>query len=173
MLFRSFGLMFGYNLKMCSCWDWIYSHSCCHFDLDLPSGNGANYPDKAYYNLTNMSKAVSTKMRKSTSYWELWSPYGGTDWLLTSICWLQNVKKTTPGIAFTEVGRVLGDKWKKMSGMYAWSWVNWFYAFSTVPPNPILSLFCECERPSPMTTYIRDIWGPSGDSYSVVSLKAL
>lgn len=28
----------------------------------------------------------------------------------------QNVKKTNPGIAFTEVGRVLGDKWKKMTG---------------------------------------------------------
>ena len=26
------------------------------------------------------------------------------------------VKKTNPGIAFTEVGRVLGDKWKKMTG---------------------------------------------------------
>ena len=27
----------------------------------------------------------------------------------------ENVKKTNPGIAFTEVGRVLGDKWKKMT----------------------------------------------------------
>ncbi|EOY03382.1 High mobility group isoform 3 [Theobroma cacao] len=29
----------------------------------------------------------------------------------------ENVKKSNPGIAFTEVGKVLGDKWKKMSGM--------------------------------------------------------
>ncbi|BBH00336.1 high mobility group [Prunus dulcis] len=27
----------------------------------------------------------------------------------------ENVKKSNPGIAFTDVGRVLGDKWKKMS----------------------------------------------------------
>lgn len=27
----------------------------------------------------------------------------------------ENVKKTNPGISFTDVGRVLGDKWKKMS----------------------------------------------------------
>ncbi|XP_024031637.1 FACT complex subunit SSRP1 [Morus notabilis] len=27
----------------------------------------------------------------------------------------ENVKKSNPGISFTEVGRVLGDKWKKMS----------------------------------------------------------
>ncbi|KAK6256046.1 High mobility group box domain - like 6 [Theobroma cacao] len=27
----------------------------------------------------------------------------------------ENVKKSNPGIAFTEVGKVLGDKWKKMS----------------------------------------------------------
>lgn len=30
---------------------------------------------------------------------------------------LQNVKKTNPGISFTEVGKVLGDKWNKMSGV--------------------------------------------------------
>ncbi|GAU43803.1 hypothetical protein TSUD_247920 [Trifolium subterraneum] len=27
----------------------------------------------------------------------------------------ENIKKTTPGISFTDVGRVLGEKWKKMS----------------------------------------------------------
>lgn len=31
---------------------------------------------------------------------------------------MQNIKKSTPGIAFTEVGRVLGDKWKKMTGIF-------------------------------------------------------
>jgi len=34
-----------------------------------------------------------------------------------SIVFLQNLKKTNPGISFTDVGRVLGEKWKKMSGM--------------------------------------------------------
>lgn len=29
----------------------------------------------------------------------------------------QNLKKTNPGISFTDVGRVLGEKWKKMSGI--------------------------------------------------------
>lgn len=28
----------------------------------------------------------------------------------------QNVKKSNPGIAFTDVGKVLGDRWNKMSG---------------------------------------------------------
>ncbi|MCH98748.1 FACT complex subunit SSRP1-like, partial [Trifolium medium] len=27
----------------------------------------------------------------------------------------ENIKKTNPGISFTDVGRVLGEKWKKMS----------------------------------------------------------
>jgi hypothetical protein len=38
---------------------------------------------------------------------------------LLFILW-QNLKKTNPGISFTDVGRVLGEKWKKMSGMAHW-----------------------------------------------------
>lgn len=30
---------------------------------------------------------------------------------------LQNIKKTNPGMSFTDVGRALGEKWKKMTGM--------------------------------------------------------
>lgn len=37
---------------------------------------------------------------------------------LTCISSLQNIKKSNPGISFTELGRVLGDKWNKMSGMW-------------------------------------------------------
>lgn len=40
-----------------------------------------------------------------------------------SIYFLQNLKKTNPGISFTDVGRVLGEKWKKMSGMAAVSFL--------------------------------------------------
>jgi len=40
-----------------------------------------------------------------------------------SIYILQNLKKTNPGISFTDVGRVLGEKWKKMSGMAAVSFL--------------------------------------------------
>lgn len=32
---------------------------------------------------------------------------------------LQNIKKSIPGLSFTEVGRALGEKWKKMSGIYS------------------------------------------------------
>lgn len=31
---------------------------------------------------------------------------------------LQNLKKDNPGLSFTDVGRALGEKWKKMSGMF-------------------------------------------------------
>jgi len=30
---------------------------------------------------------------------------------------MQNLKKNNPGMSFTDVGRALGDKWKKMTGM--------------------------------------------------------
>lgn len=30
---------------------------------------------------------------------------------------MQNVKKSNPGIAFTEVGRVLGERWNKLTGI--------------------------------------------------------
>lgn len=35
------------------------------------------------------------------------------------LVWLfvQNIKKSNPGLSFTDVGRALGDRWKKMSGM--------------------------------------------------------
>lgn len=33
------------------------------------------------------------------------------------IFFLQNIKKTNPGMSFTDVGRALGEKWKKMTGM--------------------------------------------------------
>lgn len=29
---------------------------------------------------------------------------------------VQNIKKSNPGLSFTEVGKALGEKWKKMSG---------------------------------------------------------
>lgn len=31
---------------------------------------------------------------------------------------MQNVKKTNPGISFTDVGKVLGERWNKMTGWY-------------------------------------------------------
>lgn len=43
-----------------------------------------------------------------------WEQFG---YWLCNLLATQNVKKTNPGISFTEVGRVLGEKWKKMSGM--------------------------------------------------------
>jgi len=38
---------------------------------------------------------------------------------------MQNLKKNNPGMSFTDVGRALGDKWKKMTGMafLAWSYM--------------------------------------------------
>lgn len=30
---------------------------------------------------------------------------------------MQNVKKANPGIPFTEIGKVLGERWNKMTGM--------------------------------------------------------
>lgn len=43
-----------------------------------------------------------------------WEQFG---YWLCNLLATQNVKKTNPGISFTELGRVLGEKWKKMSGM--------------------------------------------------------
>ena len=49
---------------------------------------------------------------------------------------VQNIKKINPGLSFTDVGRALGDKWKKMSGM----------ALACVPTGAVLmflSVFLE------------------------------
>lgn len=33
-----------------------------------------------------------------------------------AVC-MQNLKRNTPGLSFTDVGRALGERWKKMTGM--------------------------------------------------------
>lgn len=38
---------------------------------------------------------------------------------------LQNVKKDNPGIAFQEIGRVLGERWNKLSGFIYIFFSNW------------------------------------------------
>ncbi|RWW85803.1 hypothetical protein BHE74_00005490 [Ensete ventricosum] len=36
---------------------------------------------------------------------------------VSSVFHLQNLKKGNPGMSFTDVGRALGERWKKMTGL--------------------------------------------------------
>lgn len=49
---------------------------------------------------------------------------------------MQNVKKTNPGISFTDVGKVLGERWNKMTGWYNLNMrliVQWLTLALTLP----------------------------------------
>lgn len=43
------------------------------------------------------------------------------------VSFLQNVKKGSPGLSFTDIGRALGDRWKKMSGMFLSTFVSFYF----------------------------------------------
>lgn len=56
---------------------------------------------------------------------------------------MQNVKKSNPGIAFTEVGRVLGERWNKLTGI---SPIFQFYSCFSWLCDCIASYKSQCRR---------------------------